>query len=894
LGLGVAIIVGVAVLASASGAATTKAQKVTRIDVSTRAAVVHYLRSINVNARHAVIQRGLRNYAGARCPGTRWTCARTRHTVVQIAKPGGQNRFMCRSSHCVVVQISGTEHGVYMAGRQGAAAPTKPSGNNTAACVKTGSGATTGTGQSCAISQTGSGLNTAGVYENTQKISGLTQTAQYTASITQVSTGTTTSTGNKACVTQNINLDGSGSNTNTKTTTADLQAHQSVLIKQDALNAPNSAQYGADSTGACNTSVMTQSQTLTSTVTAGGPIVQNQDTKYSPCGDAVPGDYANLCLKIDQNQTVGYTKCTGTAGVDQVCPATGANTAIFTQNSTQAAVANSTKGAAVTQQQSNPLCGTSGTPTPPSDCVIPGGLVGTINQDSGGVSIATPTQNETQCADADRSGLTAANCLPNPTAPDSPNIPGGLKQTQYGPVGIGKVGPNNQGPVHFSHFKGLGQAHQAGNGGDQYTINQNSTQNADTGALQLNHGEADCKTDGSCTAGQTTTINGGTPTQDGYTSNDIQNLIIDCPTNGPCKATPPPVPTLTGSPPLDDNGQTGSTSATFEFTDKASDAQFVCTLDGVVQPTPHCGSPSVINKLADGTQTYTGLGLGPHTFQVQAVDKSGNLSDPTTVFNWTVVPPCSAGVGNTRAAYNAIPIDIATCPAASEGFEADADNEFGAAVTLDTTAGTSLQSMMVDFQSWGCETGHWYSGDCASTPGHGFTIPGGITAKIYSDVGGVLGSVIATSTVNPTIPYRPSADNASCTGTDAGKWFDSVAGVCRNGYSASVTFSNWTFPHGAHTFTSGEEVVWTVQYNTSHAGYNPIGESTACFGSSGGCGYDSLNVGSMTFPNAPYAGSDVNTDVAFLSSGGPLAPLSAQTGWASYRPLGEIVLGPGT
>ena len=41
-GLAVAMIIGVA-LVSSSGAATTKAQKVTKIDVSTRAAVVHYL-----------------------------------------------------------------------------------------------------------------------------------------------------------------------------------------------------------------------------------------------------------------------------------------------------------------------------------------------------------------------------------------------------------------------------------------------------------------------------------------------------------------------------------------------------------------------------------------------------------------------------------------------------------------------------------------------------------------------------------------------------------------------------------------------------------------------------------------------------------------------------------
>ena len=106
LGLAVAVIVGV-VLVSASGAATTQNQRVTKINVSTRAAVVHYLRSIHVNAKHVVIQRGLRNYAGAHCPGKGWTCAGTRHTVVQIAKRGGLNRFACTTAKCAVVQGCG-------------------------------------------------------------------------------------------------------------------------------------------------------------------------------------------------------------------------------------------------------------------------------------------------------------------------------------------------------------------------------------------------------------------------------------------------------------------------------------------------------------------------------------------------------------------------------------------------------------------------------------------------------------------------------------------------------------------------------------------------------------------------------------------------------------------
>src|SRR5206468_2686519 len=138
-------------------------------------------------------------YAGAHCPGSRWTCASTKHTVVQIAKRGGQNRFVCRSSKCVVVQLSGVSRGFFIAGRT-SAATAAPKSNN-ATCIKTGSGATTGGGQSCLINQSGPGPNTAVVYENTNKVSGLVQSAQYTASITQQSSG---SAGNTACVTQNI------------------------------------------------------------------------------------------------------------------------------------------------------------------------------------------------------------------------------------------------------------------------------------------------------------------------------------------------------------------------------------------------------------------------------------------------------------------------------------------------------------------------------------------------------------------------------------------------------------------------------------------------------------------------------------------------------------------
>ena len=189
------VLVASVALVSASGGGTTAAKSGTRIDVSTRASIVHYLRSIHVNPKGVVIQRGLRNYAGPSCPGRAWRCARTPHAVVQIARPGGMNRFLCRTARCAVLQV--------------AAAASKP---NSATCIRT-----TGLGASCSITQTSSAqtcapavaCNRALIWEDAGKQTGLTQTALYTASIAQ----TAGSSPNLACVHQSIFIEGSTKNT---------------------------------------------------------------------------------------------------------------------------------------------------------------------------------------------------------------------------------------------------------------------------------------------------------------------------------------------------------------------------------------------------------------------------------------------------------------------------------------------------------------------------------------------------------------------------------------------------------------------------------------------------------------------------------------------------------
>ena len=238
LSLAGAIVAAVA-LVSASGAAPAKNHNGAGIDVSSRAAIVHYLRAIHVNPTGLVIQRGRRNYAGARCPGTGWTCTRTTHPVVQVARAGGKNTFACSTARCAVVQVA-----------------MGPSRANKGTCIRT-----TGLSQSCTIVQSGATAdNMAVVFENARTQSGLTQTASATASITQTATGANS---NQACVYQAINIDASTVALRGTPVNASLEAHQSVTVTQDALGGHNWAKQAADSSGNCTGSAITQTQTVT-------------------------------------------------------------------------------------------------------------------------------------------------------------------------------------------------------------------------------------------------------------------------------------------------------------------------------------------------------------------------------------------------------------------------------------------------------------------------------------------------------------------------------------------------------------------------------------------------------------------------------------------------------
>src|SRR5215213_11478209 len=203
----------------------------------------------------------------------------------------------------------------------------------------------------------------------------------------------------------------------------------------------------------------------------------------------------------------------------------------------------------------------------------------------------------------------------------------------------------------------------------------------------------------------------------------------------------------------------------------------------------------------------------------------------------------SSSGGTGGLVYNAIPSKLAgSVP--SQAFEAQQTVEFGDQVTLGGT-NRKLQSMSVVLVSWGCQSGSWFNDTCVTPAGATFEVP--LTFAVYADNGT---TSIASKTKTVNVQYRPSANDARCTGDSLGKWYSKTDRICYNGFAQTFTanfVSGTTLPEG---------VIWSVAYNTTHYGHAPIGEAQACYTSSGGCGYDSLNVGAFSAANAPYVGTD--------------------------------------
>ena len=191
----------------------------------------------------------------------------------------------------------------------------------------------------------------------------------------------------------------------------------------------------------------------------------------------------------------------------------------------------------------------------------------------------------------------------------------------------------------------------------------------------------------------------------------------------------------------------------------------------------------------------------------------------------------------------------------SVGFEATSASEFGGEVAFGGTQRDNPR-LTVTMSSWACQSGGASTNDCSTARGAKFQWP--IRFNVYrvrptGEPGRLIGKVSHTY----EIPYRPSANFTRCFGAAAGRWYSVRDDACYNGRAVNITAN-------LGSLELPEQAIISVEYDTTHYGYDPVGEGAACFGTSGGCPYDSLNVG--TFGDAPSVGTQPRPDDAYQYS----------------------------
>jgi hypothetical protein len=150
--------------------------------------------------------------------------------------------------------------------------------------------------------------------------------------------------------------------------------------------------------------------------------------------------------------------------------------------------------------------------------------------------------------------------------------------------------------------------------------------------------------DGSCTANSCGSSVAGPHTVTGTDSGKTGTASLTV------NDTTAPDTTITSGPPA----STSSTSATFTFTGSdnvtaAASLTFECKLDGG-SFTAGCTSPT----------TYTGLALGPHTFQVRATDAAGNTDQTPANYAWTIISGDTTPPQTSNTAVNPNPAPVTT------------------------------------------------------------------------------------------------------------------------------------------------------------------------------------------------------------------------------------------
>ncbi|HWL03112.1 MAG TPA: hypothetical protein VNQ52_12165, partial [Microbacteriaceae bacterium] len=180
----------------------------------------------------------------------------------------------------------------------------------------------------------------------------------------------------------------------------------------------------------------------------------------------------------------------------------------------------------------------------------------------------------------------------------------------------------------------------------------------------------------------------------------------------------------------------------------------------------------------------------------------------------------------------------------SYGMQAYQMKEFGQRLQLGGTA-RELSTIEIGFVDWAC--GNWASGanPCVTEPGTTFAVP--ITVNVYAagPSSETVGSLIATTSRNVDVPFRPSA-SIECTDN---RWWNGTS--CFNGYYFTADFA---FDAG---LVLPDDIVVSVTYNTNTQGPSPVGASGPV---------DSFNVAVSGTLGAVGAIADPTTSVFVNSS----------------------------
>lgn len=182
----------------------------------------------------------------------------------------------------------------------------------------------------------------------------------------------------------------------------------------------------------------------------------------------------------------------------------------------------------------------------------------------------------------------------------------------------------------------------------------------------------------------------------------------------------------------------------------------------------------------------------------------------------------------------------------SLGFQATSTSEFGGLVGFSSSRrGRSNPRITFTLSDWACQTGGGTS--CVTGKHASYTWP--VTVNVYEvGAGNSVGALLASKTETVTIPYRPSA-STSCTGEEAGGWYEKKTKECFSGI-----LTKYTYEFTGVTLPSSEAII-SVAYNTQSHGAAPTGVEGP---------ENSLNVGLSE--TAPSTGTDPLPEDVFVNS----------------------------